>query len=72
MQMIRQNTNRDCFKWIALLNRGIDSAQPINLSHKQAARPVFNGDREEKHAAVELDAKISDMAGTLGWQDKQR
>jgi hypothetical protein len=61
--VIRQNTDRDRFKRISLLNRTICPPQVVDVSHQEVTGSFGKGYREEESATRDSDAPITRHAG---------
>jgi hypothetical protein len=63
--MIRQDANCDGLKWMAVLNRHVDSSQSIDLPDQEIARSVGEGYRKEKDPAIDFGTTISRHGGMM-------
>src|SRR5262249_26794447 len=58
VQVVRQHADCYCLERLALLYQGVDSAEAIDVSHQQVARPVDKRDGEEECSTFDFGASV--------------
>jgi hypothetical protein len=59
MNMVRQDANRHGFERSALLHRGVDAPQSLDMLNQQVARPIGERDGEEENSTFDASASVT-------------
>src|SRR5438876_6718256 len=67
MHVVRQDADRNCFEWMALLDGAVDMPQAIDMAHEEVARPVGESHGEEEDTALDLGTNIARHGASLAY-----